>query len=505
MDLALPSNIDAERSVLGAILLDSNSLKKTHQAHLQPEDFFHDAHRRVFRACVKMDELKLTIDTLTVSDYLQSTHELETCGGSVFISNLIDGIPRLSNIAHYAALVKEKSHLRKLAHLGEELKQRILHSDDPTDIIQAIQSEQAVSKNIISSVALKIADMPDGVLEGVLGEICQREMKHFPIAYAWPALVAVAGAILPKNGSPLRSNLYVGLIGPIHSGKTQAEEYARKLIGIEPPRLQSVMSGSAEGLLGKIKNAEGEGRLVCPDELGHLFSKASIENASFPYILNRAFYQSEFDLTTARGKIVHFDSCLSLLGGIVEGDFQKCFDSGTIGGLHDRFIFGVCPDPFEFDYRPFEGDPETFPSVPAAPYVEKEVWEMKKQWLAENKALTPRVAEIALRVAGICAAFDGKRVLCVADLGPALVFARHQAQTRIVFQPNPGENPDARCSFAVISHLQQYEGWVNCHDLYRKIHAHRFGPGIYNRVLIQLAQAGEIELGSKNKEMRRME
>jgi DnaB helicase-like protein len=503
-DSALPTNLDAERSVLGAVLLNTEALKKTLQIHLAPDDFFIDPHRRIFRAFIRMSDDNRSIDSLTLTEELTTTKELRAVGGESFISSLIDGVPRISNVAFYAGIVRENAHLRRLAHLGDALKQSILEKDDPSEIISAIQAEQSVTRNGTQPIELKVADMPEEVLDGYLGEVCRNRMSRFPVAYAWPALAAIAGAMIPKNNSPLRSNLYVGLIGPIHSGKTQAEDYARRIMGIDPPRLQAVMSGSAEGLLGKLKDADGEGRLVCPDELGHLFAKAGIENASFPFILNRAFYQSQFDLTSARGKIIRFNSSLSLLGGLVDSDFQRYFDSGTIGGLHDRFIFGVCPDPFTFDYQPFSGEPETFIKMPEAPYVDPGVWELKKQWLNDNPALTPRVCEIALRVAGICAAFDGRTVLRVADLSPALAFAKHQAQVRVVFSPNPGENPDAHCGFAVVSHLQHYDGWVNRREFYRKVHASRYGSGIFNRVLMSLAQQGEIELTRNGKEMRVM-
>ena len=349
------------------------------------------------------------------------------------------------------------------------------------------------------------ADMSDKVLDGRLGEIYLRRMARFPIAYAWPALVTVAGALVGRQGSsPLRANLFCGLVGPVDSGKSQAIECAIGALGVEKPRLQNVMSGSAEGLLAKLSDADGAARLVSPDELGHLLSKSHIENASFPFVLNRAYYQTNFEQTSGRGKVIQFNCSLSFIGGVVDADFGHLFDFATVGGLHDRFIFGQCPDGFQFVYRPLEDFSEAF-DTPLAVAVDREVWEAKDEWVRTIPNLSGRCAEHALRVAGICAAFDGSATLRVCDLGPARAFAENQARVRHILRPNPGENPDAKCSFAIITALERDapDGqWVNRRAFYRRIHAERHGAGVFNRALNNLQANGEVELAPKAMDLR---
>jgi hypothetical protein len=265
------------------------------------------------------------------------------------------------------------------------------------------------------------------------------------------------------------------------------------------------MSGSAEGLLAKLSDAGGAARLVSPDELGQLLSKSHIENASFPFVPNRAYYQTNFDQTSARGRVIQFNCSLSFIGGVVDADFGHLFDFATVGGLHDRFIFGQCPDAFQFIYRPFEGAPEWFHTPPAAVAVDPEVWEAKDDWVRTIPNLSGRCAEHALRVAGICAAFDGRKTLSFSDLGPARAFAENQARVRLILRPNPGENPDAKCAFAIASALERHapDGrWFNRRNLYRQIHAERHGAGVFNRAVINLQYNGEIELGVKSMELR---
>ncbi len=171
------------------------------------------------------------------------------------------------------------------------------------DATPAVESNEEPSVGTVESsdvpqgnpAVLSIADMSAEVLDGRLGEICQRRLARFPIAYAWLSLVTVAGALIERqNSSPLRTNLFCGLVGPVDSGKSQAIECSVGALGLKKPRLQNVMSGSAEGLLAKLSDARRAARLVSPDELGHLLSKSHIENASFPFVLNRAYYQTNF-------------------------------------------------------------------------------------------------------------------------------------------------------------------------------------------------------------------
>src|SRR6202040_642443 len=90
LERQLPQNLDAERSVLGAILLDNHALN-TAIEKLKPEDFFHDPHRRIFNQMVQLGELQQAIDLVTLGDQLRRKGELEAVGGAAYLSQLIDG------------------------------------------------------------------------------------------------------------------------------------------------------------------------------------------------------------------------------------------------------------------------------------------------------------------------------------------------------------------------------------------------------------------------------
>ena len=173
-------------------------------------------------------------------------------------------------------------------------------------------------------------DMPDKVFDGWLGEICRTRMSAFPISYAWPALLTVASAMVPQCEP--RLNLYAALVCPVGSGKSQAIDHACALLGIRPPVLMNLLSGSAEGLLRKLNEVAGGARLLSVDELCHLLEKAQIQGASFPYVLDRAYYHTEFYATMAQRQDAHFNCRLSLIGGVVDENFGDLFGSKTKGG-----------------------------------------------------------------------------------------------------------------------------------------------------------------------------
>jgi DNA-binding MarR family transcriptional regulator len=142
----LPHNPDAERSILGGILVAGLN-DATRAAHAVAEaaetihsgDFFDARHERLFRRLVGMVAAAKPIDTITVFDELQSSGELEETGGAVYLSSLTDGMPAATNIAYYAQIVLKKSRLRQAIHAAEKIQ--TLAFDDkanPEDILSGL-------------------------------------------------------------------------------------------------------------------------------------------------------------------------------------------------------------------------------------------------------------------------------------------------------------------------------------------------------------------------------
>jgi replicative DNA helicase len=109
----LPHNLEAERSVLGAILIENSAYTLAAQL-VQPEDFYRDAHRRIYGKIIALAERRLAVDLVTLKEELARAGELDTVGGPAYVASLVDGVPRATNVEYYAKIVKEKSVLRNL-------------------------------------------------------------------------------------------------------------------------------------------------------------------------------------------------------------------------------------------------------------------------------------------------------------------------------------------------------------------------------------------------------
>ncbi|HUA01808.1 MAG TPA: replicative DNA helicase [Candidatus Aquilonibacter sp.] len=134
LERPLPQNLEAERSILGAVLLDNHALNAAVQV-LKSEDFFLPQHRHIFERMVQLSEKQLAIDTITLMEDLSRRGELEAAGGVAYLSQLADGLPRVTNVDHYSRIVKEKSVLRGLIHSTAAIQEQAFASGDDADVI----------------------------------------------------------------------------------------------------------------------------------------------------------------------------------------------------------------------------------------------------------------------------------------------------------------------------------------------------------------------------------
>jgi replicative DNA helicase len=130
----LPANVEAERSILGAILLDNLAYNEAAE-HLKPEDFSLDSHRRVFTRMVDLAESSRPIDMITLVEELDRRKELEAIGDVGYISGLVDGVPDRPSIEHYIKIVRDKALLRGLIHAANAAIARASDQSDPAEEI----------------------------------------------------------------------------------------------------------------------------------------------------------------------------------------------------------------------------------------------------------------------------------------------------------------------------------------------------------------------------------
>lgn len=138
-EIKLPSDMAAERSVLGAILLDKEAYY--HAAEfIQVADFFHAGHRQIFSAMIAMEDAGTAIDLVTLQGELKRLGNLEVAGGIGYISGLVDGVPRISNIDSYAKAVREKAMARHLIDISNYSMREAIEGATSTDILEHAES-----------------------------------------------------------------------------------------------------------------------------------------------------------------------------------------------------------------------------------------------------------------------------------------------------------------------------------------------------------------------------
>ena len=130
----LPHNLEAERSVLGAILVHNDAFNLAAQT-IDAHDFFRDAHRRIFDKMVALNERGHAIDFVTLKEELQRSSELDDVGGPAYIASLADGVPRATNVEYYARIVKEKATLRNLIFAANKILTNAYEADQESDLI----------------------------------------------------------------------------------------------------------------------------------------------------------------------------------------------------------------------------------------------------------------------------------------------------------------------------------------------------------------------------------
>ncbi len=123
-----PQNIDAERSTLGAVLLNNAALATVAKV-LHSGDFLLTQHQIIFRHMLRMADAGEPIEMLTLSESLHKERTIESAGGDAYLAALADGMPRVSNVEHYAKIIKEKARLREILHVTHDLQQQAWSSD----------------------------------------------------------------------------------------------------------------------------------------------------------------------------------------------------------------------------------------------------------------------------------------------------------------------------------------------------------------------------------------
>lgn len=155
----LPASLDAERTILGAILLDNHAYNDAAEK-ISADDFAHGAHQRVFARMAELIDNGRQVDLVTLSEELARRKEIESIGGVAYISSLTEGLPRNLAIDEYVTIVKNKALLRQIILIGSDAVTRAAdQSEDALEVLNA--TEGALLQVTERSITQGFSSIPD--------------------------------------------------------------------------------------------------------------------------------------------------------------------------------------------------------------------------------------------------------------------------------------------------------------------------------------------------------
>jgi replicative DNA helicase len=173
-----PHNIEAEQSILSAILIENNTLPEVLEI-LSDQDFYREAHRKIFKAMVELFERNEPADLVTLTNLLKERGQLGSLGGASYLAELVDTVPMAVNAAHYAKIVQEKASLRRLIEQAASITTRCF--EDKGDV-----------EEILDFAERSICDISENKIKPsfyVLGDILTDTYKAVEEAYENKVLV----------------------------------------------------------------------------------------------------------------------------------------------------------------------------------------------------------------------------------------------------------------------------------------------------------------------------
>ena len=157
-----PHNLEAEKSVLGGILLEKDAINKVFE-HLSPDgsDFYSEANAKLFRVMVSLFDANTPIDEITLMDHFRESGGLDSVGGLAYVSELLESTPTAANISYYAKIVKEKGLLRKLITTATDIVARGYEGSESVEefIDEAERSIYEVSEKRSSKSVFALKDL----------------------------------------------------------------------------------------------------------------------------------------------------------------------------------------------------------------------------------------------------------------------------------------------------------------------------------------------------------
>ena len=199
IERSLPGNAEAERALLGAILLENPAYNSAAEI-ISSEDFLLERNRIIFRHIQRLIDEKGAVDLHILRNSLADGKELEKIGGAVYLASLVDGIPKAMNIAHYSRIIKDKSVLRSLISASNRIIEKCYSQTDETEAIldEAERNIFEVAEDRIKEGFVHIKLLADPVLR-MVEELDSRKGGITGLATGYPDFDNMTAGLQPSD------------------------------------------------------------------------------------------------------------------------------------------------------------------------------------------------------------------------------------------------------------------------------------------------------------------
>lgn len=134
VDRVPPQNLEAEQSILGSMLLERDAIARVVEL-VRPEDFYRDAHRRIYEVISELFERGEPADLISVTDRLRVRGLLDDAGGAAYVTSLLHAVPTAANVEYYARLVVQKAMLRQMISAGTQIVGMGFREDQDVELL----------------------------------------------------------------------------------------------------------------------------------------------------------------------------------------------------------------------------------------------------------------------------------------------------------------------------------------------------------------------------------
>ena len=199
LSASLPHSAEAERSVLGAALLDNGQFDLAREL-LNEDAFYSDRHRVIYSALGTLSDNGTALDLVTLKDELERLNALESCGGPAYLASLLDGMTRSTNIEHYARIVREKALLRDLIRTSQQILTSAVQANDTTEDLldEAERAILGVSEQRLGGGFISLKESAEQAFK-YIEELTERQELITGVATGFPQFDEKTAGLQPTD------------------------------------------------------------------------------------------------------------------------------------------------------------------------------------------------------------------------------------------------------------------------------------------------------------------